>query len=108
MATKNRYAWTWTIKEDQIDEYVRMHLDPWPEVLEEHSKAGIRGYSIFRNGRQFFYTFECDDVKKAFDYLDKSEACQRWNAITSTMVEGSFDFSESDPITFLQEVFHLD
>jgi L-rhamnose mutarotase len=107
MEKSNKVAWTWTIKEDRLDEYVEMHLNPWPEVLEEHSKAGIRNYSIFQNGRQFFYCFECDDVDAAFDYLAQSEACQRWDAITSQMVEGSFDFAAEDPIKFLREVFYL-
>ena len=106
MAT--RHAWTWRIKEECIDEYVRMHLDPWPDVMAEHTKAGISDYSIFQNGNQFFYTFECEDVEKAFRYLDQSEACQRWNAITSQMVEGSFDFGSDEPIKFLREVFRLE
>lgn len=103
-----RHAWSWNIKEECIAEYVRMHMNPWPEVMEEHSKAGISGYSIFQNGNQFIYTFDCDDVEKAFKYLDQSEACQRWNAITSKMVEGSFDFGSDEPIKFLRQVFRLD
>jgi L-rhamnose mutarotase len=107
MEKSNKYAWTWKIKEECLDEYVKMHLNPWPEIMEEHSTAGIRNYSIFQNGNQFFYCFECDDVKKAFEYLDKSEICQKWNAITSKMVEGSFDLGEEEPIKFLREVFYL-
>ena len=103
----NKFAWTWKVKPECLDEYVEMHLAPWPDILEEHSKAGIRNYSIFQNGNQFFYCFECDDVKKAFAYIDRSEACRKWNAITSKMVEGSFDFAESEPITPMREVFYL-
>lgn len=107
MQKSNKYAWTWNIKEDRLDEYVEMHLNAWQEVMEEHRNAGIRNYSIFQNGRQFFYVFECDDVERAFAYLDQSEACQRWNAITSQMVEGSFDLAEEEPMKFLREVFYL-
>ncbi len=107
MINNNKYAWTWQIKKEYLDEYVKMHLNPWPEIMSEHEKAGIRNYSIFQNGTQFIYVFECDDVKAAFDYLDQSPDCKRWNAITSKMVEGSFDFSESEPINFLNQVFYL-
>lgn len=103
-----KYCWTWTIKEEFLEEYVEMHLNPWKEIMTEHKNAGIRNYSIFQNGKQFIYVFECDDVEKAFKYLDESKDCQRWNAITSKMVEGSFDFSEEDPINFLREVFYLE
>jgi L-rhamnose mutarotase len=103
-----KYAWTWKVKPECLDEYVRMHLEPWQDVVDEHKKAGFRNYSIFQNDNRFFYVFETDDVNKAFAYLDKSEACQRWNAITSKMVEGSFDFSKEAPIEFMPEVFYIE
>lgn len=107
MENSKKFAWTWKVKEECLDEYVKMHLAPWPEILEEHSKAGIRNYSIFQNGNQFFYCFECDDVEAAFAYIAGSEACNRWNALTSKMVMGSFDFNEAEPIKPLKEVFFL-
>ncbi|WP_223299271.1 L-rhamnose mutarotase [Paenibacillus darwinianus] len=107
MNGSNKYAWTWRIKEEHLAAYVEMHLQPWPKVLVEHSQAGIRNYSIFQQGNQFFYCFECDDTEAAFAYIKKSEVCQRWNAITSKMVEGSFDFNEPDPIVAMREVFFL-
>lgn len=51
--SSNKLAWTWRVKEECLEEYVAMHLNPWPEILEEHSKAGISNYSIFQNGNQF-------------------------------------------------------
>lgn len=107
MAHSNKFAWTWNIKEQFLEEYVSLHLAPWPEIMEEHSKAGIINYSIFQNGTQFFYCFECDDVEAAFAYIAKSEVCNRWNAITSKMVQGSFDFHEAEPIKPMREVFYL-
>ncbi|MGG4144474.1 L-rhamnose mutarotase [Paenibacillus algorifonticola] len=107
MALSNKYAWSWQVKEESLEEYVRMHLDPWPEIMEEHRSAGISNYSIFQNGTQFFYCFECDDVEAAFAYMADSDACNRWNALTSKMVQGSFDFQQAEPIKPLREVFFL-
>jgi L-rhamnose mutarotase len=107
MEASRKFAWTWTVKEEHLEEYVRMHLDPWPEIMEEHRRAGIRNYSIFQEGNRFFYCFECDDVEAAFAYIAKSEACSRWNAITSKMVEAPFDFAEAEPIRPMREVFYL-
>lgn len=107
MTKSNKYAWTWKVKEEYLEEYVRMHLEPWPEILEEHTRAGYRNYSIFQNGNQFFYCFECEDVAAANAYIAGSEVCGRWNEITSKMVEGSFDFNEAEPIQFMPEVFYL-
>lgn len=107
MMKSNKFAWVWHIREECLDEYVKMHLEPWQEILDEHNKAGIRNYSIFQNGNQFFYCFECDDVDAAFDYIAKSETCNRWNQITSKMVKGSFNFNQDNPIMPLTEVFYL-
>ena len=107
MTKSNKYAWTWKVKEEYLEEYVRMHLEPWPEILEEHTRAGYRNYSIFQNGNQFFYCFECEDVAAANAHIAGSEPCGRWNQITSKMVEGSFDFNEAEPIQFMPEVFYL-
>lgn len=107
MEKSNKFAWTWTVKEECLDEYVQLHEEPWREVLEEHVKAGIRNYSIFQNGAQFFYCFECDNVDEAFAYIAQSETCNKWNAITSNMVQGSFNFNEVEPIRPLKEVFYL-
>ncbi len=107
MNKSNKFAWTWYVKEECLDEYVKMHLNPWPEILEEHTKAGYKNYSIFQNGNQFFYCFECDDVQAAFEYINKSEVCNRWNAITSKMVKGSFDYGDDAPIKPMDEVFYL-
>lgn len=107
MINSKRYAWTWNIKEEFLEEYVQMHLKPWPEILQEHTIAGITNYSIFQNGTQFFYCFECDDVEVAFAYMARSEVCIRWNAVTSKMVEGSFDFNDASPKP-LREVFYME
>ena len=104
----NKHAWVWNIKPEYIDEYVDMHLNPWPKIVAEHTMAGMFNYSIFQNGNQFFYCFECIDVKKAFAYLDESMDCIRWNKITSKMVEGSFDFSKDEPISFLKQMFFME
>lgn len=107
MKKSNKFAWAWTIKDECLDEYVKLHEEPWQEVLNEHSNAGIKNYSIFQNGTQFFYCFECDNVDQAFTYIAKSKVCNKWNDLTSNMVKGSFDFNEAEPIKPLREVFYL-
>ncbi|MFC4304447.1 L-rhamnose mutarotase [Cohnella boryungensis] len=107
MSGSRKFAWTWAVKPECLEEYVAIHKEPWPEMMAEHSRAGIRNYSIFQNGRQFFYCFECEDVEKAFAVLAESDVCQRWNAITSRMIEGSFDLREAEPIRPLGEIFYL-
>jgi L-rhamnose mutarotase len=105
-----KYAWVWDIKPDCVEEYVRMHLDPWPEIMEAHSAAGFRNYSIFRNGNQFVYVFECDgDPMECFARTGADPDCQRWDAITSRMIARPLEGGKvSTGVEFLQEVFYLE
>lgn len=102
-----KYAWTWNVYPEALDEYVKMHKNPWPEIMDAHSRAGIRNYSIFQNGTQFFYEFECDDLAATQKYLDEDPDCQRWNAITSKMVEGGDKWGK-EPTVYMDEVFYLE
>ena len=105
----NKFAWVWNIKPECVDEYVKMHLDPWPEIMKAHSEAGFKNYSIFQNGNQFIYVFECDgDPQKAFDVVSKDADCIRWNSITTKMIDVAITNGDvSTGITFLPEVFYL-
>lgn len=102
-----KYAWTWIIKEDCIDKYVEMHGNVWESVLQEHTNAGIRNYSIFQNKNQFIYVYECDDIEFTCNYIANSKVCQEWDAITSKMVDGSFNWGDENPVDYLTEVFYL-
>jgi L-rhamnose mutarotase len=103
-----KYAWTWTIKEEFLEEYVRLHKDPWPEVVEAHREAGFRNYSIFQNGRQMFYVFETDDIQRARDYCAENEACKRWNDMCGGMIESDFsDGRIESGLSYLEEIFFI-
>ncbi len=102
------YAWTWTIKPECLDDYVKLHKNPWPEMIGELRASGLHIMDIFQFGNRFFYYAQSEDMDAAFEYQSKSEVCKRWNAITSAMVEGSFDFSEEEPVAYLDRSFTLD
>ena len=105
-----KYCWVWNIKPEYVEEYVKMHNNPWPEIMKAHSEAGFKNYSIFRNGTQFIYEFECDgDPEVAFAKMVDNEDCIRWNAITSKMIATELkDGDVSTGVVYLPEVFHLD
>ncbi|MDR2386549.1 MAG: L-rhamnose mutarotase [Deltaproteobacteria bacterium] len=102
-----RFAWTWKVKPECLEKYLAMHREPWPEILRAHSEAGISHYSIFQNGHQFFYVYDCEDPAKANRLLAENVDCQRWNAMTSQMIEGGFDLGQDEPIAYLGEIFYL-
>jgi len=101
------FAWKWIIKPEYVEQYVRMHIDAWPELLEAHSKAGFRDYHIFQDGNEFFYFFRTDDFKAAMKGLADDPVCKRWNAITLKMIAGKVDLSKDEPLPLMRQVFYL-
>src|SRR5262245_60915198 len=60
-----RSAFVLHVRPERIDDYVAAHQNVWPEMLEALRAAGIRNYSIFRDGNQVFGYFEADDLEAA-------------------------------------------
>ena len=46
----DRYAWVLEVRPGYEEEYRRRHEEIWPKMVEALRSAGIRNYSIFREG----------------------------------------------------------
>jgi L-rhamnose mutarotase len=73
-----RSAFVLRVRPDKIDEYVEAHKNVWPELLDALRAAGIRNYTIFRNGDEMFGYFESDDLEAAAAYMENQEVNARW------------------------------
>jgi L-rhamnose mutarotase len=91
-------------------EYIRLHEQVWPEVLQTIASCGIANYSIFlRNGMLFAYfeyhgaDYEGDMRKMAADHNT-----QQWWHITDPMQLPSSGALPGEKWSTLREVFHCD
>jgi L-rhamnose mutarotase len=100
-----RSAFVLRVRPDKIDEYVEAHREVWPEMLDALRSAGIRNYSIFRDGNQVFGYFEGDDLERAAGYLDAQEVCARWQDSMAGLLEERVP--DAGPPA-LVEIFRLD
>lgn len=69
-----RYGMVIRVRPERLEEYKRLHADPWPDVLKMITACHIRNYSIYhRDGWLFSYfeyhgdDFEADMAKMAAD-----------------------------------------
>lgn len=46
------------LKPEKADEYIRLHAEPWPELLELISSCNIHHYSISIRGNTLYTYFE--------------------------------------------------
>jgi L-rhamnose mutarotase len=100
-----RSAFVLSVKPDRIDEYVEAHRTVWPEMLRALRDAGIRNYSIFRDGTRVFGYFEADDLGRAAAYLGEQEICTRWQDAMAELLEERVP--DAGPPA-LEEIFRLD
>ena len=100
-----RAAFVLRVKPDRIDEYVEAHARVWPEMLDALRGAGIRNYSIFRDGTTVFGYFEADDLARASMYLAAQEVSARWQDAMAELLEERVPDGGPPP---LPEIFRLD
>ena len=100
-----RSAFVLRVKPERIDDYVEAHRNVWPEMLEALRGAGIRNYSIFRDGNQVFGYFEADDLDAAARFLAEQAVCTRWQDSMAELLDERVP--DAGPPS-LPEIFRLD
>lgn len=103
-----RVAFRLRVKPERLDEYIRIHAEVWPELLDDLTEAGYRNYSIFADGPELFGYLECDDWNAAQAALSGSDANRRWQAWMSDFLETPVDPEGDEPLQLLQQVFFLE
>ena len=95
---------------ERIDDYERLHADPWPGVLATLRKANVRNYSIFRHGELLFSYFEYvgDDYQADMARIAADPITQEWWTLTDPMQEVLPGGSPDERWLSIPEVFHTD
>ena len=105
-----RIGWVIRVKPEKLEEYKRLHANPWPEVDSMIKACNIRNYSIYhRDGLLFSYLeytgsdFEADMAKMAADSVTNA-----WWELTDPCQEPVESAGEGVWWADLEEVYHLD
>jgi L-rhamnose mutarotase len=110
-----RYGSIIEVKEEKLDEYIRLHTEVWSEVLDMIKKCNIHNYSIYLrklpDGKHYLFSYfeytgtnyEADMAKMTSD-----PNTQRWWDICKPCQNPFPDLAESDWWASMEEVFHVD
>ena len=88
-------------------EYKRRHDEIWPEMLAALRAAGIRNYSIFRDGAKLFAYLEVEDFERMNRALADDPTNARWQAYMRDMIDLDVDPAPG-ALRRLPEMFHMD
>ena len=108
--TVRRFGQRIRVRPEAIDEYERLHAEPWPGVLEQIRRSNIRNYTIYRDGTDLFAYFEYVGADFAADMaaMAKDPETQRWWALTDAMQEPFPDRQRGAWWKTIEEIFHTD
>jgi len=98
-----------TLKPDKIEDYEKLHANPWPEVLRTIHDCNLRNYSIFRQDNLVFSYFEYvgEDYEADMAEMEKDEATQRWWTFTKPCFEKFVIRSDSEFYADMKQIFYL-
>jgi L-rhamnose mutarotase len=89
------------------EEYVRRHVEIWPELVEAMKAAGFADYTLFRRGTDVIAACVCHpDVATCFARFAEHGVGERWQASMEGLVVGLTD--EHGELVRYTEDWHLD
>jgi L-rhamnose mutarotase len=105
-----RYGWVIKVKSEKLEEYKKLHANPWPEVNRILKESNIRNYSIYyRDGLLFSYLeYTGDDFDADMKKMADNPITQKWWKLTDPCQEPVESAGEGVWWADMEEVYHLD
>lgn len=68
------------LKPEKVEEYVELHANPWPELMDLLKKCNIQNYSISLRGTELYTYMEYvgNDYEADMQVMDASPVMQEW------------------------------
>lgn len=105
-----RYASIVGLRPEKLEEYVRLHRDVWPAVLERIRLCNIRNYSIFyRDGLLFsYFEYHGNDYAADMAAMAADPATQEWWKLTDPCQKPLETAAPGQWWAPAEEFFHVD
>jgi L-rhamnose mutarotase len=110
-----RYASIIEVKKDKLDEYLRLHANVWPDVLNMIKECKIQNYSIFLrrlpDGKYYlfsYFEYMGEDFDRDMAKMAADETTQQWWDVCKPCQKPLEDRSEGEWWAAMEEVFHCD
>ena len=107
-----RMAMVIGVKPERLDEYKRLHANPWPEMDAALKAANIANYSIYLREPEHllfgYWEYNGADFAADMAVLGATEVCRRWLALTDPCQTPLASAAAGEQWSYLPEVFHLD
>lgn len=105
-----RYGMLIKVRPEKLDEYKKLHANPWPGVLKTIHDCNIRNYSIYlKDGFLFgYYEYIGEDYAADMAKMAADPVTQEWWKHTDPCQEPVSTRKEGEWWAIMEEVFHCD
>ncbi len=105
-----RFGMVIKVKPEKLEEYKRLHAEPWEGVLKTIRECNLRNYSIYHKDGYLFGYFEYvgDDFEQDMAKMAADETTQEWWKLTDPCQEPLPTRKEGEWWATMEEVFHCD
>lgn len=105
-----RYGSVIGIRPEKLEEYKRLHVNVWPEVLKRIKACHIRNYSIYHKDGYLFSYFEYigDDYDGDMAKMAADPTTQKWWDVCKPCQEPLETRAQGEWWADMEEIFHTD
>ncbi|MCL6526251.1 MAG: L-rhamnose mutarotase [Thermaceae bacterium] len=98
------------VKPEKLEEYKRLHAQPWPGVLETLRRVGVRNYSIFQHADLLFgyLEFQGESWEEAQKAIAADPVTQAWWKLTDPCQEPLPSAREGEWWARMEQVFLME
>jgi len=96
------------LKPEYIQEYIDMHDEPWPGLVEAIKNSGFLEEYIYMFGNLVIVVMKCQDFEKSKKWLARHEIFQKWTKRVLSMLEEDKDtFPINGKLADLKPIWNL-
>ena len=110
-----RYGSVIGLKPEKIEEYKRLHMDVWPDVLKMIKQCNIRNYSIYlgelQNNKNYlfsYFEYTGDDFDADMAKMAADPTTQKWWTFCEPCQSPIPTRKEGEWWANMEEVFHYE
>ena len=100
------------VRPEKLEEYKRLHAEPWPEMDAALSAANIRNYSIFLREPEMllfgYWEYVGSDYAADMKVLDGLAISKKWLALTDPCQAPLKTAAPGEWWSTMPEIYHLD
>lgn len=100
-----RYCVVLKIKDEYINDYINIHKNPWPEILNAINEAGAENLIIYNHQNLSIIFYECEDIDKFYERYGRMEITKKWNATVGPWLDESPNLEGTGSVETLEKVF---